>query len=172
MTVDNGVDPTINREHRRRRPLDGNIGFVGLGRMGSAMAPNLAAGGCRVIGYIRRSDRAAEIRALGVEPKFGIADLFDCDFVINMLPDDPAVRDAVFGKPGEVGFAAGLKPNAVHLSMSTISTAAAGEFAEEHEKRGDIGNAWRGARSGAQAQPRSGRGSQHSDFDDVRQPDP
>ncbi len=136
MTVDNGVDPTINGEHRRRRSLDGNIGFVGLGRMGSAMAANLAAGGCRVIGYIRRSDRAAGIRALGVEPKFGIADLFDCDFVIRMPPDDPAVREAVFGKPGEEGLAAGLKPNAVHLSMSTISTAAAGEFAEEHEKRG------------------------------------
>jgi 3-hydroxyisobutyrate dehydrogenase-like beta-hydroxyacid dehydrogenase len=62
--------------------------------------------------------------------------LFDCDFVISMLPDDRAVREAVFGRPGEAGLAAGLKPNAVHLSMSTISTAAAGEFAEEHEKHG------------------------------------
>ena len=96
--------------------------------MGSAMAANLAAGGCRVIAYIRRPERAAGIRALGLEPKFGIADLFDCDFVIRMPPDDPAVREAVFGKPGEEGLAAGLKPNAVHLSMSTISTAAAGEF--------------------------------------------
>jgi 3-hydroxyisobutyrate dehydrogenase-like beta-hydroxyacid dehydrogenase len=39
-------------------------------------------------------------------------------------------------KPGEEGLAAGLKPNAVHLSMSTISTAAAGEFADAHEKHG------------------------------------
>jgi 3-hydroxyisobutyrate dehydrogenase-like beta-hydroxyacid dehydrogenase len=62
--------------------------------------------------------------------------LFDCDFVISMLPDDRAVREAIFGKTGEKGLAAGLKPNAVHLSMSTISTAAAGEFAEEHEKHG------------------------------------
>jgi 3-hydroxyisobutyrate dehydrogenase-like beta-hydroxyacid dehydrogenase len=104
--------------------------------MGSAMAANLAAGGCRVIAYLRRPDRAAEIRTLGVEPTFSIADLFDCDFVISMLPDDRAVREAVFGRPGEAGLAAGLKPNAVHLSMSTISTAAAGEFAEEHEKHG------------------------------------
>jgi 3-hydroxyisobutyrate dehydrogenase-like beta-hydroxyacid dehydrogenase len=106
--------------------------------MGSAMAANLAAGGCRVIAYIRRPDRAAEIRALGLEPRFSIADLFDCDFVISMLPDDRAVREAVFGKTGDKGLAAGLKPNAVHLSMSTISTAAAGEFAEEHEKHGQF----------------------------------
>ena len=130
------MDLAINSGQRRRRPTDGSIGFVGLGRMGSAMAANLAAGGCRIIAYIRQPDRAAEIRALGLEPKFSISDLFDCDFVISMLPDDRAVREAVFGKPGEEGLAAGLKPNAVHLSMSTISTAAAGEFAEEHEKHG------------------------------------
>ena len=53
-----------------------------------------------------------------------------------MLPDDRAVREAIFGKTGEAGLAAGLKPNAVHLSMSTISTTAVGEFAEEHERRG------------------------------------
>src|ERR1700739_875090 len=104
--------------------------------MGSAMAANLAAGSCRVIAYMRRRGRAAEIRALGLEPKFSIADLFDCDFIISMLPDDRAVRETVFGKPGEEGLAAGLNPNAVHLSMSTISTAAGAEFAEEHEKHG------------------------------------
>ena len=43
MTTDNDVDPAINGGHRQRRPLDGSIGFVGLGRMGSAMAANLAA---------------------------------------------------------------------------------------------------------------------------------
>jgi 3-hydroxyisobutyrate dehydrogenase-like beta-hydroxyacid dehydrogenase len=134
LTIDKDVDLPIDDGHRRRRPVDGSIGFVGLGHMGSAMAANLAAGSCRVIAYIRRPDRAAEIRALGLEPKFSIADLFDCDFVISMLPDDAAVREAVFGKTGEEGLSAGLKPNAVHLSMSTISTAAAGEFATEHRK--------------------------------------
>jgi 3-hydroxyisobutyrate dehydrogenase-like beta-hydroxyacid dehydrogenase len=104
--------------------------------MGSAMAANLAAGGYRVIAYIRRPDRAGEIRALGLEPKFSIADLFDCDFVITMLPDDQAVSEAVFGKTGEEGLAEGLKRNALHLSMSTISTAAAGQFAAAHENHG------------------------------------
>lgn len=130
------MDLTIDGGHPQRRPIKESIGFVGLGQMGSAMAANLAAGGCRVAAYIRRPERAAEIRTLGLEPKFSIADLFDCDFVISMLPDDHAVREAVFGKTGETGLAAGLQPNAVHLSMSTISTAAAEEFAAEHEKHG------------------------------------
>ncbi len=122
-----------NGRNCQPRPVDGSIGFVGLGRMGSAIAANLAAGGCRVVAHIRRADRVAEMEHLGLEPKFSIADLFDCDFVISMLPDDQAVREAVFGKTGEDGLAAGLKPNAVHLSMSTISTAGAREFAEAHK---------------------------------------
>ena len=134
MTIDTDVKLPINSGHRQRQPLEGNVGFVGLGRMGSAMAANLAADGCRVIAYIRRPDLAAGMEALGLEPKFTIADLFDCDFVISMLPDDAAVRETVFGKTGQGGLAAGLKPNAVHLSMSTISTAAAGKFAQAHTK--------------------------------------
>ena len=98
VTSDNDLGLAIDGGHRERRPLEGSIGFIGLGRMGSAMAANLAAGGCRVIAYIRRPEREAEIRALGLEPKFSIADLFDCDFVITMLPDDRAVREAIFGK--------------------------------------------------------------------------
>ena len=85
------MDLAINGGHRQRRLLDGSIGFVGLGRMGGAMAANLAAGGCQVIAYIRRPERAAQIQVLGLEPKFSIADLFDCNFVISMLPDDRAV---------------------------------------------------------------------------------
>ncbi len=51
-----------------------------------------------------------------------------------MLPDDAAVREIVFGREavGLDGLALGLRPGAVHLSMSTISTAAASELASEH----------------------------------------
>src|ERR1700680_1370774 len=55
-----------------------------------------------------------------------------------MLPDDPAVREIVFGREavGLDGLAQGLRPGAVHLSMSTISTAAASELTSEHARRG------------------------------------
>jgi 3-hydroxyisobutyrate dehydrogenase-like beta-hydroxyacid dehydrogenase len=55
-----------------------------------------------------------------------------------MLPDDDAVRDVVFGNAdlGIEGLAMGLMPGAIHLSMSTISTAAASQLASEHARRG------------------------------------
>jgi 3-hydroxyisobutyrate dehydrogenase-like beta-hydroxyacid dehydrogenase len=119
------------------QPMQGRIGFVGLGRMGSVMAANLAAGGCRVTPYIRNPDRAAELAALGLHPSLDIEDLFECDIVISMLPDDAAVDNIVFGRGEQFGFdglAASLVPGAVHLSMSTISTAAAARFAREHKR--------------------------------------
>jgi 3-hydroxyisobutyrate dehydrogenase-like beta-hydroxyacid dehydrogenase len=118
-------------------PIQERIGFVGLGRMGTAMAANLAAGGCRVTAYIRHPERAEELAALGLHPSLDIIDLFECNFVISMLPDDAAVHSIVFGQNDALGLDAlgfNLKPGAVHLSMSTISTAAAASLAREHER--------------------------------------
>jgi 3-hydroxyisobutyrate dehydrogenase-like beta-hydroxyacid dehydrogenase len=120
-----------------RQPFQGRVGFVGLGRMGSVMAANLAAGGCRVTAYTRHPDRAEELAALGLHPSLEIEDLFECDIVISMLPDDAAVHNIVFGRNDQLGLdglASNLMPGAVHLSMSTISTAAAARFAREHKR--------------------------------------
>jgi 3-hydroxyisobutyrate dehydrogenase-like beta-hydroxyacid dehydrogenase len=121
-----------------RPPLAGEIGFVGLGHMGTAMAANLAATGRRVIAYVRRPDRIGQLEALGLRPTTAIGDLLDCELVISMLPDDAAVREVVFGRSDHVlgGLAAGLMPGAIHLSMSTISTAAASLLASEHARHG------------------------------------
>jgi 3-hydroxyisobutyrate dehydrogenase-like beta-hydroxyacid dehydrogenase len=114
----------------------GEIGFVGLGHMGTAMAANLVASGRRVIGYVRRPDQIGKLEALGLRATTDIADLFDCEVVITMLPDDDAVREIVFGRKdiGFDGLAAGMMDGAIHLSMSTISTAAASMLADEHAR--------------------------------------
>ena len=121
-----------------RPPAQGEIGFVGLGQMGTAMAANLASAGRRVIAYVRRPAQQGKLAALGLMPTTNIADLFDCEIVISMLPDDTAVREIVFGREavGLDGLAQGLRPGAIHLSMSTISTAAASELASEHALNG------------------------------------
>jgi 3-hydroxyisobutyrate dehydrogenase-like beta-hydroxyacid dehydrogenase len=132
------------REHRGgselagRPPVLGEIGFVGLGHMGTAMAANLAAAGRRVIAYVRRPDQIGKLEALRLRPTTDIGDLLDCEVVISMLPDDDAVREIVFGRQdiGLDGLAAGLMPGAIHLSMSTISTAAASLLASEHARNG------------------------------------
>jgi 3-hydroxyisobutyrate dehydrogenase-like beta-hydroxyacid dehydrogenase len=114
------------------------IGFVGLGRMGAAMAASLAAAGHRVIAYVRHADQLEKLSALGLEPTTEMMRLFDCDLVVSMLPDDAAVRDVVLGRKdlGIVGLASGLKPGAIHLSMSTISTSAASDLAKVHAGQG------------------------------------
>jgi 3-hydroxyisobutyrate dehydrogenase-like beta-hydroxyacid dehydrogenase len=116
----------------------GEIGFVGLGHMGTAMAANLVASGRRVIGYVRRPDRIGKLEALGLRATTDIADLLDCKVVISMLPDDDAVREIVFGRKdiGLEGLAAGMMGGAIHLSMSTISTATATMLASEHAQNG------------------------------------
>jgi 3-hydroxyisobutyrate dehydrogenase-like beta-hydroxyacid dehydrogenase len=119
-------------------PIMGEIGFIGLGHMGTAMASNLAAAGRPVIAYVRRADQIAQLEAIGLRPTTDIDDLLDCEVVISMLPDDAAVREVVFGRRGDDldGLAAGLMPGAIHLSMSTISTAAASLLTAEHARRG------------------------------------
>jgi 3-hydroxyisobutyrate dehydrogenase-like beta-hydroxyacid dehydrogenase len=121
-----------------RSPGVDEIGFVGLGNMGAAMAANLAAAGRRVIAYVRRQDQIGKLEALGLYPTTDIGALIECEVVITMLPDDDAVREIVFGRGGDGldGLAAGLMPGAIHLSMSTISTAAASLLASEHARHG------------------------------------
>jgi 3-hydroxyisobutyrate dehydrogenase-like beta-hydroxyacid dehydrogenase len=119
-------------------PAHGEIGFIGLGHMGAAMAANLAAAGYRVIAYVRRSDQMDKLAALGLKPTTRVADLLDCGVVVSMLPDDSAVRDVALGQEaaGIKGLVSGLKQGAIHLSMSTISTSAASRLSAEHARQG------------------------------------
>jgi 3-hydroxyisobutyrate dehydrogenase-like beta-hydroxyacid dehydrogenase len=100
------------------------------------MATNLVAASHAVIACVRRPEQMGTLVALGLKPTTDLADLFGCEVVISMLPDDEAVREVVFGRQERKGLAAGLKPGAVHLSMSTVSTAAASQLASAHARCG------------------------------------
>ncbi len=123
---------------RDRLPAHGQIGFVGLGRMGAAMAANLVAAGHRVTAYVRRPDQMDKLATLGLDPTTEFADLYDCAVVISMVPDDAATREVALGRDnaGVEGLASGLKRGAIHLSMSTISASTASRLAAEHARRG------------------------------------
>jgi 3-hydroxyisobutyrate dehydrogenase-like beta-hydroxyacid dehydrogenase len=129
-------DETATHGSRAHAPQQGKIAFIGLGRMGTAMAANLAAAGHQVIAYVRRPERMADLKALGLCPTLNIADLYESEIVITMLSDDAAVREVMFGRPdlGIERLAKHLAPGAIHLSMSTISTATSSELAEAHAR--------------------------------------
>ena len=101
------------------------IGFIGLGAMGSAMAANLVKAGHRVRAW-DRSDKGGEGLTIVGKP----ADTFQADVVFTMLSDDPAIREVLL----DAGVLDTAREGLVHVVMSTISVAFAGEFAAAHEK--------------------------------------
>jgi 3-hydroxyisobutyrate dehydrogenase-like beta-hydroxyacid dehydrogenase len=131
--------PTRSGDREVTGSAAAKIGFIGLGRMGTAMAANLAAAGRHVTAYLRRPDRMDEVAALGLKPSIDVADVFDCEIVVSMLPDDAAVSEVVLGREhlGLDGLARGLMPGAIHLSMSTIGSQTASRLAAEHLHHGE-----------------------------------
>jgi 3-hydroxyisobutyrate dehydrogenase-like beta-hydroxyacid dehydrogenase len=119
-------------------PVREEVGFVGLGRMGTAMAANLAAAGYTLTAYVRRPEQTDRLVPLGLKPTTRITDLFDQDVVVSMLPDDEAAREVVRGRSdtGITGLASGLKRGAIHVSMSTLSSFASSRLAKEHAAHG------------------------------------
>jgi 3-hydroxyisobutyrate dehydrogenase-like beta-hydroxyacid dehydrogenase len=110
------------------------IAFIGLGRMGSGMARNLLRAGHQVTVYNRTRQKSEALAKEGAHVADSpAAACRDAEAAISMLADDRAVEEMVFG---DSGIAAGLEPNAVHMSSSTISTAFARRLAGEHRQRG------------------------------------
>jgi 3-hydroxyisobutyrate dehydrogenase-like beta-hydroxyacid dehydrogenase len=110
------------------------IGFIGLGKMGSAMARNLLRAGHQVAVYNRSREKAEALASEGARAADSAADACrDSQAVMTMLADDRAVEQIVLG---ENGVASGLAGGAVHISSSTIGTALARRLASEHARRG------------------------------------
>lgn len=108
-----------------------SVGVVGLGRMGHAFASNLVEDGYGVTVYDRDAERTRAIP--GAKPISGVAELVNCDVIISSLPDDDALGAVVFSSGGLLGV---MKPDAVHISMSTVSPEISRRLAEAHEARG------------------------------------
>src|SRR3984893_1529079 len=100
-----------------------NLAFIGLGKMGSAMARNLLRAGHMLAVYNRTRDKAEALRKDGARVADSPADACrDADAALTMVADDHALEDLVFGQNG---IAEGLKQGCIHVSHSTISTAMA-----------------------------------------------
>ncbi len=103
------------------------VGFIGLGAMGSAMARNLAAAGYQVRAW-NRSGGSIE----GVQMVSSAAEAFDADAVMTMLSDDDAIRSVVLDRH----LLAGGREGMVHVVASTISVAFARELVAAHQDAG------------------------------------
>ena len=111
------------------------VGVVGLGRMGSVFARELACDGYSVTAYDRHPERIESLGTDGVRAAAGLGDLAGCEVVVTSLPNDEALSAVTLG---EGGLLAHLRPGAIHLSMSTISPALATELAQAHAAHGQV----------------------------------
>jgi 3-hydroxyisobutyrate dehydrogenase-like beta-hydroxyacid dehydrogenase len=109
------------------------VGFVGIGRMGSGMAANLLAAGHALTVYNRSAAKAEALVGKGATLATTPAEAARGEVVITMLADDRAVEQAVFGRDGILD---ALPRGAIHLSMSTISFALAERLAAAHRDKG------------------------------------
>ncbi|MGI9072857.1 MAG: NAD(P)-dependent oxidoreductase [Bryobacteraceae bacterium] len=110
------------------------IGFIGLGRMGSAMARNLLRAGHELAVYNRSREKAETLGREGARvansPR-GVCR--GSEAVVTMLSDDQAVAEIVFGADG---IASAMESGYVHISSSTISVAFSKRLTTEHSGKG------------------------------------
>jgi 3-hydroxyisobutyrate dehydrogenase len=94
------------------------IGFVGLGTMGGAMATRLAAQGHRVTGYdvaAGRMARAGDAGVMAATSPAGAA--LAAEVVLSSLPDPAALRRAYLGADGVL---TGARAGATFIDVSTV----------------------------------------------------
>ena len=113
-----------------------NIGFIGLGDMGSLIVPRLMAAGHRVTGWNRTKAKASGLIDAGMtwadSPKDAAT---GAEIVFSVVTDGAAVKSVTLGDDGVL---AGLAPGAIHIDMSTINPDITREVAAEFEKAGRI----------------------------------
>ncbi|WP_343075799.1 NAD(P)-dependent oxidoreductase [Rhizobium lentis] len=116
--------------HANKRRYNMQIGFIGLGSMGSAMALNLVKAGHDVRAWNRSKVAQDSVRGVTLVELAG--DAFQADVAFTMLSDDPAIREVIL----DAGLLASAQPGLTHVVTSTISVAFARELEQLHEEAG------------------------------------
>jgi 3-hydroxyisobutyrate dehydrogenase-like beta-hydroxyacid dehydrogenase len=107
-----------------------DVGFIGLGTMGSRIAYNLVDAGYRVRVWNRSRAPVDALTRCGAHPAATAREAFDGDVVFSMLADDDAVH-AVIDELLD-----GAPQGLVHVNLATISVALARELDARHRGRG------------------------------------
>ena len=109
------------------------IGFIGLGLMGSAMAANLVKGGHTVRGYDINAVSLDKLNQAGGKSVLSITDaVAGADVVFTMLPNSPEVETIATGPEG---LAKSMRRGALFVDCSTIlpaTTLRVGKVMQEH----------------------------------------
>lgn len=106
------------------------VAFIGLGRMGEAMAANIQRAGYPLVVWNRTPAKAEPLLAAGATmadtPSAAAA---QADIIISCMADDASLTSVVSGPNGILK---GLRPGSVHISTSTISPGLSDELGPMH----------------------------------------
>src|SRR5579863_6497578 len=96
-----------------------DIGFIGLGIMGSPMSRNLLKAGHKVVVYGRNAQSIDRLVEAGAGRGVSSRDAAErSEIIITMLPDGPEVEEAILGQDGVLE---GAKPGSAVIDMSSIN---------------------------------------------------
>ena len=109
------------------------IGWIGLGRMGEAMAMRLLTNNCDVSVWNRTAAKAEPLKPHGANIVAGKPELAGCDLVFTMVSTTADLKEVLFEAGGLLSGAA--KP-AMLIDCSSISMEGSAEVRAELEKRG------------------------------------
>jgi 3-hydroxyisobutyrate dehydrogenase-like beta-hydroxyacid dehydrogenase len=115
------------------------IGFIGLGNMGAAIAINLIKGGQSVSIWNRTATALKPVLDAGAMAATDAEAVFAAPVVFSMLADDAAIQgllldSGVLERVGAAGRAGGKR--IIHVNMATVSAAFAEELAQRHADYG------------------------------------
>jgi 3-hydroxyisobutyrate dehydrogenase-like beta-hydroxyacid dehydrogenase len=114
--------------------LSAQVGFIGLGLMGSRLARRLHTTGWNVRAWNRSPQPASEINKEGIAIAPSVAELVaDSDVMLSSLANDAAVRSVYLDKGGVFSAA---EPGTTVLEMSTISPELSRNLHQEARTRG------------------------------------
>ena len=115
--------------------LKTQVGFIGLGLMGSRLTRRLHLMGWNIRCMGQKSPEPAdELRRVGIAIAESMASLVaESDVILSSLANDAAVKSIYLGKGGVLSTA---EPGTVVLEMSTISPDLSGQLHREASKRG------------------------------------
>ncbi|HEU5227160.1 MAG TPA: NAD(P)-dependent oxidoreductase [Ktedonobacteraceae bacterium] len=111
-----------------------NLGFVGLGAMGSRVVKRLLDAGHTVTGYNRTQSKAQWLLDQGMrwgETPRAVAEA--ADIIFTMVSNTAALHEVT---RGESGILAGLGKGKIYVDMSTISPAASQKLAAQVAEKG------------------------------------
>jgi 3-hydroxyisobutyrate dehydrogenase-like beta-hydroxyacid dehydrogenase len=110
------------------------IGFIGLGNLGTPIAENIIASGRALSVYNRTVSKTKTLTDKGAKAFSSVKELArECNIILSIVSDDAALKSICEGPDGLLN---NMQPGGIHISMSTILPETAQALAPLHTQKG------------------------------------